>query len=123
MQITKHSGRKAYRKILEDMGYKVSDEEVNAVYAIGNTLADKVKKMVKEQGYVAAAKIAKLREGEFMDSEEMRFIRGAFELEGIKKSFPEDIRLKGINKKDVEYLKTLIRKWKHKEKHNCLQFF
>lgn len=45
MQITKHSGRKAYRKILEDMGYKVSDEEVNAVYAVGNPLADKVKKL------------------------------------------------------------------------------
>ncbi len=50
----------------------------------GRSLRDKVKKMVKEQGYLAAAKIAKLREGEFMDSEEMRFIRGAFELEGIK---------------------------------------
>src|SRR3989338_1560906 len=45
MQITPRSGRKAYRKTLEDMGYKVSDSEVNEVYTIGNNLADKVKKI------------------------------------------------------------------------------
>lgn len=47
-------------------------------------LRSKVKRIVRNEGYLAAAKVAKLRKGEFLDVYKAQFEKGPFELVGVK---------------------------------------
>jgi hypothetical protein len=51
----------------------------------GKILRDEVKKIVKMGGYLEAAKKAKLKDSGYLDVAHLGFIKGAFELEGLKK--------------------------------------
>jgi len=53
--------------------------------ANGKILRDEVKKIVKTKGYLEAAKIANLKESGYLDVAHVGFIKGAFDLEGLKK--------------------------------------
>jgi len=54
-------------------------------YYSGKRLVDQVKKVVKEKGYLEAAKIARIRKSlYYIDNYHILLTKGAFAMEGIK---------------------------------------